>query len=281
MIVSGSASQSLAAELARVTGQALTPVEFERFPDGELLVTAPVEGDSAVVVASTVSGEAHIELLQLIDAVREQGVSTVTTVLPYMGYARQDASFETGQPISARAVAAAIGNASDRVLVVNPHKPWVCDYFDVPAEPLDAAGRLAEPLPANLEDPVFLAPDANAESIAKTVRDAYGTGETDYFEKTRKSPTEVEIAPSGTEVTDRGIVVVDDIIATGGTMSESIAVLAQRGAGAVYAACIHPVLARNARLKLARAGVERVIGTDTLDRAESVVSVAPVIADAL
>jgi len=280
MIVSGSASQSLAAELARVTGEPLAPVAFDRFPDGELLVTAPVEGDSVAIVASTVSGDAHIELLQLVDAVREQGVSEVTTVLPFMGYARQDAVFEEGQPISARAVARVIGHVSDRVLIVNPHKEWVCDYFDVPADSLDAAARLAEPLPGGL-DPVFLAPDENAESLATSVRDAYGAGETDYFEKTRKSPTEVEIAPSGADVADRDVVVVDDIIATGGTMSESIAVLNRRGAGAVYAACIHPVLARNARLKLARAGVEEVYGTDTLDRAESVVSVAPVVADAL
>lgn len=281
MIVSGSASQPLAAEVARVTGDKLAPVEFERFPDGELLVTAPIEGDRVTVVAATVSADAHVELLQLLDAVAEQGASDVTTVLPYMGYARQDAVFEAGQPISARAVARAISPLTDRVLVVNPHTPAVCDHFEVPADPLDAAGVLAEPLPAELADPVFLAPDENALSLAETVRDGYGNGATDYFEKTRLSPTEVEIAPSGTAVDGRDVVVVDDIIATGGTMSESIAVLNDRGAARVYAACVHPVLARNARLKLARAGVEAVYGTDTLDRTESVVSVAPVIADAL
>ncbi len=281
MIVSGSASQALAAEMARVMGDRLAPVEFERFPDGELLVTAPIDGDSVTVVASTVSADAHVELLQLLDAVGEQGASDVTTILPYMGYARQDAVFDTGQPISGRAVARAISPLTDRVLVVNPHTDAVCDYFEVAAEPLDAAGVLAEPLPTDLADPVFLAPDENAVSLAETVRNAYGTGHTDYFEKTRVSPTEVEIAPSGTAVDGRDVVVVDDIIATGGTMSESIAVLTDRGADRVYAACVHPVLAGNARLKLARAGVEAVYGTDTLDRTESVVSVAPIIANAL
>lgn len=281
MIVSGSASQSLAGELARGMGEPLAPVEFDRFPDGELLVRAPVEGDRAIVVAATVSGDAHVELLQLLDALREQGVTDVTTVLPYMGYARQDAVFEAGQPISARAVARAISPLTDRVLVVNPHKSAVCDFFDVPASPIDAAGVLADPLPEELSDPVFLAPDENALTLAETVHDAYGGGETDYFEKTRLSPSEVEIAPSDTDVDGRDVVVVDDIIATGGTMSESIAVLAERGAGRIFATCVHPVLARNARIKLARAGVEAVYGTDTLDRVESVTSVAPAIADAL
>lgn len=281
MIVSGSKSQALAAELARVTGEPLAPVEFDRFPDGELLVTAPVEGKRAVVVASTASGDAHIELLQLLDSIREQGVGHVITVLPYMGYARQDEAFEAGQPVSARAVARAISVPSDRVLVVNPHAPAVCDHFTVPAEPLDAAGLLAEPLPVSLTDPVFLAPDENAISLAEGVRDAYGAGEPDHFEKTRISPSEVEIAPRDTTVDGRDVIGVDDIIATGGTMSESIGVLKNRGAARVYAACVHPVFASNARLKLARAGVEAVYATDTLERAESVVSVAPAIADAL
>ncbi len=282
MIVSGSAAQSLAVSLAAETGRPLATVDAERFPDGELLASVPgFDADAAVVVASTVSDAAHVELLQLQDAVREAGADQVTTVLAYMGYARQDQAFEPGHPVSARAMARAIGAGADRVLVVNPHAPGVIDYFDVPAEALDAAGRLAEPLPDGLADPLFLAPDANARCIAETVRTAYGDGDVDHFEKQRRSSTTVEIAPSDASVEGRDVVVVDDIIATGSTMSEAIAVLADRGVGRVFVGCVHPVLAADARVRLARAGVEAVYGTDTVERAATAVSVAPVVADAL
>lgn len=280
MIVSGSATQTLAAALADATGEALAGVEFERFPDGEGIVRVDGVDDRAIVVASTVSDAAHVELLQLQDAVREAGASEVTTVLPYMGYARQDESFETGQPVSARAVARAISSGTDRVLTVNPHEEGVCDHFSVPAEAVDAAGCLAAPLP-QLSDPLFLAPDAGAVDLAETVADAYGRGGVDYFEKTRHSGTEVEIEPSDAAVAGRDVVLVDDIVATGSTMSESVAVVNDRGADRVYVTCVHPLLVRDAQLKLARAGVEAVFGTDTVERPASEVSVAPAVAEAL
>lgn len=290
MIVSGSASQSLAASVAGHLDESLASVEFHRFPDGELLAAAPdIEGRRAVIVASTVSSDTHVELLQLQDAVRGAGVEEIVTVLPYMGYARQDAAYrpdapgttESGYPVSARAVARAISTTTDRVFTVNPHEDAVCDFFDVPASPLDASPLLADPLPDDLTDPVFIAPDANALDLAETVRDAYGTGTADYFEKTRRSGTEVEIAPSDVDVGDRDAVVVDDIIATGGTMSEAIAVLDARDAVRIFATCVHPMLTRSAHTRLARAGVAAVYGTDTIERAVSDVSVASIVVDAL
>ena len=279
MIVTGSASQALAAALARELEEPLAPVSYDRFPDGELLAAVPeFDAARAVIVASTVSSDAHVELLQLQDAVREAGTEEVVTVIPYMGYGRQDRAFETGQPISARAVARAISTGADRVLTVNPHETSVCDFFEPAAESIDAAGRLAEPLPDDLAEPVFLSPDAGAVELAETVRDAYGDGDVDYFEKVRHSGTEVEITPSDVDVEERDVVVVDDIIATGSTMSESIAVLGDRGVSRVFVSCVHPLLVRDAYVKLSSAGVEAIFGTDTIERPASAVSVAPAIA---
>jgi len=282
MIVSGSQSQVLAAELAAVTDESLARVEYDRFPDGELKVRVPdPPTDRAVVVAATPSSDAHVELLQLQDALREAGVSEITTVLPYMGYGRQDRVFETGEPVSARAMARAFSTGTDRVLAVNPHEPAVADFFDVPADTVDAAGRLAEPLPEDLTEPVFISPDEGAVEIAETVSEAYGRGAIDFFEKTRHSSTEVEIEPRDAVVEGRDVVLTDDIIATGSTMSESVEVLQELGAARVFVTCVHPMLASNAVLKLAAAGVDTIFGTDTLERAVSEVSVAPAIADAL
>ena len=277
MIVPGSASQEVAAALARELDEPLAAVEYDWFADGETLVRVPDTDDRAVVVASTVSDAAHVELLQLQDAARQQA-EEVLTVLPYMGYGRQDDSFEPGQPVSARAMARSISTGTDRVLTVNPHETSITEFFDVPCASVDAAGRLAEPLP-ELTDPLFLSPDAGALALAETVRDAYGRGETDYFEKVRHSDTDVEVRPSDAVTADRDVVLVDDIVATGSTMSTAIEQLS--APARVFVTCVHPMLAANARTKLGTAGVERVYGTDTIERAVSAVSAAPAIASAV
>ena len=282
MILPGSATQALGAALAAETDRELAGVSFGRFADGErrLRVEGIETGADVVVVVSTLSDGSHVELLQLQDAAREAGASRLTTVLPYMGYARQDRSFEAGQPVSARAVARAISTGTDRVVTVNPHEPTVCEYFDVPATAVDAAGLLADPLPT-MADPLFLAPDAGARDLAVAVRDAHGRGDIDHFAKTRHTDTEVEVEPSDAAVSGRDIVLVDDIVATGSTMGEAVALLDARDAARVYVTCVHPVLTRDAYTRLCRAGVEAVYGTDTVERPVSTVSAAPVIAEVL
>jgi ribose-phosphate pyrophosphokinase len=281
MILPASETQVLAAELAAETGHELGSVHTERFPDGERhLRVEGFDGGEAVVVGSTVSDDAHVEVLQLQDALAEAGASQVTTVVPYMGYARQERAFEPGEPVSARAVARALSTGTDRVLTVNPHESRVREWFDAPTEVVDAAGRLAEPLPG-LSDPLFLAPDAGARGLAEAVRDAYGGGALDQFGKTRHSATEVELEPSEVAVEGHDVVLVDDVVATGSTMSEAVAVLDQREARRVFVTCVHPVLARNAYTRLQRAGVDGVYGTDTVEHPASAVSAAPAIADAL
>jgi ribose-phosphate pyrophosphokinase len=276
MILSGAASQGLGARLAAELGAPLGDVTYDRFPDGEQLVEVPSSIDGrAIVVSATISDAAHVQTLQLQDAAREAGAEEVVTVLPYLGYARQDTAFEPGQPVSARAVAAAISTGTDRVLTVTPHEPAVLEYFDVPASAVDAASRLAEPLPS-LSEPVFLAPDESAAELAVTVRDAYGEGEVDHFEKERHSGSEVAISPHAADVTDRDVLIVDDIVATGETMSEAIAHLDDPAS--VSVACVHPLLVENARTRLARAGVDHIYGTDTVERAVTAVSVAPSLA---
>jgi ribose-phosphate pyrophosphokinase len=289
MIVSGSGAQSLAAALATRTGEGLATVDYDRFPDGEQIVSVgeDLTGERAVVVAATDSDRAHVELLLLQDAAREAGAESVVTVLGYMGYARQDRPAPPGEdapeaayPLSARAVARAASAGSDRTLVVEPHERAVCEFFEPAAEPVEAAPRLADPLP-DLADPLFLAPDEGALDLAETVCDAYGRGTVDAFEKHRRSGERVEVTAGDTAVADREVVLVDDVVATGSTMAESVAVLGERGAAATHVACVHPLLAGNARSRLARAGVDGVYATDTLERPETAVSVAPAVAEDL
>ena len=277
MIVPGAASQAVAVALARELDEPLADVEYDRFADGERLVRVRGSGDRAVVVAATTSDRAHLELLQLQDAAGQRA-EEVLTVLPYMGYARQDEAFTAGEPVSARAVARAVSTGTDRVLTVNPHEPAVCEFFDVPCRAVDAAARLAEPL-GELSDPLFVSPDAGAAGLAETLRDAYGAGEADHFEKRRLSDMSVEVTPGDAATAGRDVVLVDDIVATGESMRTAVEQLSDPGR--VVVACVHPLLSGGARTRLADAGVDAVYGTDTIERAVSEVSVAPAIADAL
>ncbi|MEF8800914.1 MAG: ribose-phosphate diphosphokinase [Halolamina sp.] len=291
MILPGSHSQSLSARLAAATDHRLGRVRYHEFPDGELCTaidsledgeTGALAGEEAVVVASTVSSDANLELLQLQDAAREAAADRVTTVIPYMGYARQDEAFKPGQPVSARALARAISTGTDRVILVSPHEPALADFFDVPCDTVSAASRLAEPLPEGLNDPVFVAPDEGAVDIAERARDAYGRGGADYFEKERDYDTgEVTVNPGSAEVADRDVVLVDDIVATGSTMSEAISALHNREVNRAYVVCVHPLLVGNARTKLEAAGLAGIWGTDTLERDVSDTSVAPLLAERL
>lgn len=282
MIVPGSSSQALASALATELNNPLAAVTYDQFPDGETLAAVPeFDGDRAIIVATTDTNDTWIELLQLQDAVIEAGATEVITVIPYMGYTRQDRAFKSGHPVSARAMARAVSPTTDRVILINPHERSVADFFDGHATICDAAPHLAESLPSGLSEPLFVAPDAGAIELATAVRDEYGTGSTDYFEKTRHSGTDVDMNITDTNISTRDVVVVDDIIATGVTMSTAVGHLNDGGAARVYIGCIHPLLARGARTRLERAGIERIIGTDTIEREVSAVSVAPTVAAAI
>lgn len=278
-IVGGPASQLLASRTARALGTEPVLCEFNRFPDGELYlrIADEIKNESVILIQSTPTDSDLVSLLQLIDACNE--AKELNVVIPYMGYSRQDKRFKPREPISARAVARCIN--ADRVFTVNIHEKSVLGYFPCPAKNLDAAKLLGEYIAGfGLENPILVAPDEGAERLVKKVSSGLGF-DYDHLQKTRLSGDTVTIKTKNIDVTGRHVVLVDDMIATGGTMTESIKMLKDQGAVDVYLACVHPVLARNAVLRLFNAGVKDIIATDTLEKAESILSVAPLIADAL
>lgn len=278
-IVGGPASQLLASRTARALGTEPVLCEFNRFPDGELYlrIADEIKNESVTLIQSTPTDSDFVSLLQLIDACNE--AKELNVVIPYMGYSRQDKRFKPGEPISARAAARCIN--ADRVFTVNIHEKSVLGYFPCPAKNLDAAKLLGEYIAGfGLENPILVAPDEGAEGLVKKVSSGLGF-DYDHLQKTRLSGDTVTIKTKNIDVTGRHVVLVDDMIATGGTMTESIKMLKDQGAVDVYLACVHPVLARNAVLRLFNAGVKDIIATDTLEKSESILSVAPLIADAL
>lgn len=277
MIACTETAQTVGSDLAALLEESLVTLEGDG--SAQPYKDETVESDERVViVASTTTSDAHLELLELQERAKRRDPDGIVTVIPYMGYARQDKSFQEGSAISARAVAKAIGTGTDRVYAVNPHNVAVLDYFGVPSEPVDAAPELASPLPADLVDPVFLGPDEDAVWLAESVQEAYGTGHVDNFNKLRHSATEVEMDTGDRDFTGSDIVLVDDMVATGGTMSEAIRMLKDQDTGRVFVTCVHPVLANDALSRLKQAGVDDIYATNTIDRSVSRISAAPPIA---
>ena len=277
-LIAGPASQLLAGRISEISGSGLLISEFRKFPDGELYTRIMEDiGQEVTIIQSTVSDTDYVALLQLIDACSE--ASRVNVVIPYMGYARQDKRFNKGEPISARALARTI--KADNVFTVNIHDRSVIEYFDAKAFDLDATPMIGKYI-KNMEfrDPLIIAPDDGAIGIAKSASADLGI-EYDYLDKTRLSGEKVSIRPKNVNVKGRDVIIIDDIISTGGTVAETVSLLRSQGAHEVFAACVHPVLSNNAVIKLFRAGVKGIIATDTIDRGVSAVSAAPVIASAI
>jgi ribose-phosphate pyrophosphokinase len=271
-------SRALGARIAEILGAGLAEVRSSRFPDGEMYLRTGALDDTTVVVGSLLSDESLVELLLLIDACHR---SEVLLVVPYLGYARQDREFKPGEPVSARAMARALSTGVSRVVTVNVHKESVLSHFAVPASQVTLGAEIADfiaTLP--LEDPLLLAPDGGAASFVAAVA-ARGGWETDHLEKTRISGEEVRMEPVRGEPWTGDVVLVDDIISTGGTLAAAARMLAARGARGVHAVCVHGLFAGNARTLLGSAGIRELAASDTIESEMSRYSAAGAIARAL
>ncbi|HTY90336.1 MAG TPA: ribose-phosphate diphosphokinase [Methanocella sp.] len=278
-IVAGPASQLLATRVASLLDCGVDLTEYKHFPDGEVYcrVTGDIKNNDIVIIQSTFQASDLIFLLELIDACDE--AKSVTAVMPYFGYARQDKRFRPGEPITARALAKCI--KADRVFTINIHDRSVLKYFPCPAVDLNAAPELGNYIDGmELRDTTILAPDDGALNLVRSAAEPRNL-HYDYLEKTRLSGEEVKIAPKNLDIKGRDVVLMDDIISTGGTIAEAIKLLKAQGVRDVYVACVHGVFVNNAYLKLHDAGVKDILTTDTLEKAISKVSVASVIADAI
>jgi ribose-phosphate pyrophosphokinase len=280
IVVSGSASSSLAKNLASEMGCAQANVESRRFPDFECYVRIydNLNNEEVVLVQTAHPDEKIIELFLLQDAIREFTVNKLITVIPYFGYARQDKKFNSGEPISAKTLVRHIQLATDSVITVDIHEEGIIDWFDIPAKNISGMPQIGVYL-KNLDPDIIIAPDLGALDLTKMVAEVVGC-KWDYLEKTRIDGETVEMKAKNLSVSDKKVAIVDDIIATGGTIVKATEHLKSQGAKEVYAACTHGLFAKNALSRLQKV-CDEVISTDTIENETSVVSVAKEIAGAL
>ncbi len=280
MLVKGPASEGLCEEIASLTGAEMVEVKTQVFPDGEiyLKLEEDIQGKDCTVVQTTYPNQHLLELYMIQDALKENGADKIDIIVPYYSYARQDQLFEKGEPISARSIAKRIEVDADKFYSIDLHSEKIVDFFDIPADNLSAMPLLAEH--SNEKDPdLLISPDEGGVSRVKKAAEEIGI-RWDYLEKTRIDGSTVEIKPKNIDAEGKSVVILDDIIATGGTMTEAAKQLKDAGAEEVHAGCTHGLFAEDALDRLDKV-CDSVFCTDTIEQERSEVSVAPLIAEVI
>lgn len=293
LVVAGSSHPGLAEDLARELECELAACLLQTFPDGEqdVEIQTSMRGQSAFVVEPLREpvGERLLELLLLADACRRGGARSVTAVVPYMAFARQDRVTKEGRPLGAKVVADALGRgAFSGVLTVDLHSPVIASCITAPVAHLTAVPVLAEALrPLVRADSVVVAPDLGAVKLADTYARVLDLPLAVVY-KVRRSPRSVAACRIAGEVRGKRPIVVDDMISTGTTVGATVAALLDHECvGEVLVAATHGLFVGGALDRLLRPEVVRILTTDSLpqrraprERVESV-RLAPLLAEAV
>lgn len=286
-IVLGPSSEQLGEKIANILKAESVPVAFRNFPDGESYVRleGKIREEEAIIVQTTSPPQDTrlIQLALMADAAKRNGARTVRTIVPYLAYARQDKIFLQGEALSIEVIANMLKVAGvDSLLTVNVHQEKILGRFPLPAKTVSAIPLLAEYFKQQgLGGAFALAPDEGAAHIAKQANQILKGG-WGSLEKQRDHHTgQISMEKRPLDVKGKTVVIFDDIISTGGTIVAAAEILKELDAKRIYASCVHPILAGDAEKRILNAGVEEVVGTDSVPCRASKVSLAPLIAKEL
>ncbi|MEM0090020.1 MAG: ribose-phosphate diphosphokinase [Nitrososphaerota archaeon] len=286
-LVPGPASMELANKVSSILGLRLMELEYKTFPDGEsyFRYVSSVENEDVVIFQGThPPQDKHLlQLCLLSSGAKDLGARSVVAVIPYLAYAKQDRRFKEGEVVSIDVVLNILKQSGvDKILTVNIHAPWIINRSPIPIENLDAVGTLTSYiLQINLKNPIILAPGKKGEDMsaaaAKVLNADYGVIRT----KRDVNTGAVEVSLEDINVNDRDVIVIDDMISTGGTMVKSVNTLKSAGARRIFVGCVHAVMINNADKKILSSGADAIVATDTVPNNYAFVSIAGLLAERL
>jgi ribose-phosphate pyrophosphokinase len=289
LVIGGSNGEHLAIELSQLMGLELVSVEIKKFPDGETYVRilGEVSGRDVVYINSLQRSpnESLIETLLTLDALRDLGAARLIAVIPYMSYARQDSRFNPGEAISVQTIAKLFKSMRlDHLVTVDMHLHRITDpssLFGANFHNITGVRELAKYIKRNysVENTVVIGPDEEAEQWAKIMAEDLGGLEYGVLKKTRLTAEKVAVVAEGLNVQGKNVIIVDDIISTGGTIVEAVNTLRNLGAREIYVTTVHPLLIGNAYAKLLRLNLRDLVGTNSVLSPISKVSIAPAIGE--
>jgi ribose-phosphate pyrophosphokinase len=296
-VFAGNSNRALAEAICRDLGRPLSKADVGRFSDGEIQVEIAenVRGLDTFIIQST-SPDANTNLMELLimtDALKRASSGSITAVIPYYGYARQDRKVAPRVPITAKLVADLIEAAgATRVVSMDMHAGQIQGFFNVPFDHLYAAPVLLDHMrrrfDGRAEDVVLVSPDAGGVERARAYSKRLGST-LGIVDKRRTRPNEAEIMNVIGEVQGKVAVLLDDMIDTAGTLTQAANALVDKGAARVFAYATHAVLSGPAVERIQKSPIEEVVVTDTIaPRPEAsackkirVLSVAGLLAEAM
>lgn len=272
LIFSGNSNKSLAEGIVSRLGMRLGAATVSKFSDGEIMVkiNESVRGRDVFVVQPTnaPSDTNLMELMVMADALKRASANTITAIIPYFGYSRQDRASEPRVPITAKLISNLITvSGIDRVVTMDLHAGQIQGFFDIPVDNLYALPVFYKYMQDNNlcnDDTVIVSPDAGGVARARTYAKKFGMPLA-IIDKRRSSPNVAKVMHVIGEVAGKKCILIDDMIDTAGTLTEAAAALMENGAVSVKAMATHGILSGPAIDRIGGSIIEKVIITDTID----------------
>ncbi len=269
MLFSGTANEALSLEVAKYLEMPLSPVTVKRFSDGEISVqiAESVRGKDVYIIQPTCApANANLmELLIMVDALKRSSAKSITAVVPYYGYARQDRKAAPRVPISAKLVANLMETAGiTRMVTVDLHASQIQGFFDIPVDNLYGAILFMDYIKAkNFPNPIIASPDVGGVARARYFAKELGLDMV-IIDKRREKANVAEVMNVIGEVEGKDVILIDDMIDTAGTMMKGASALKKLGAASVMACCTHPVLSGPAYERIEAGELDELVVANTI-----------------
>ncbi|MGC8581505.1 MAG: ribose-phosphate diphosphokinase [Thermoplasmata archaeon] len=278
-ILTGNYGEKIGKELQSMLDIRLVQPTIKKFPDGELYVRVneKVMDDIAIIVNNAFNGESILETSFLINAIDKMGVKKIITVIPYLGYTRQDKKFLEGEAISSEVIAKFLSMNNSEIFIVEPHSNNIEKYFSCKVNFISPAEEIAKNY-ANKIDMV-ISPDKGGIERAKVIASLLGV-DYSYLNKKRISSYEVAMDLNNVSVKGKRVLLVDDVISTGGTILKALELLKNDGASEVHVVCTHGLFLNNSDINISQNSTS-LSCTNTLNTKYSRISISPLIAKQL
>ena len=286
-VISGNASEDLAKRVAKKLKCSFVKSELRIFPDGEGKITINSKPKkSKIVVVQSTYPPVDSNLLRAFSLISKakQFSNNVIAVIPYLGYARQDKEFLLGEIITAKIIAKLLKAAgASKVIVIDIHSKIALNQFTIPSKNVSAVPELVKFFKKiNLKDPLVVSPDQGGIERANSFAKLYGTDFVALKKHRDRKTGKVVIKSSGLkQVSGRDLILVDDMISTGGSIVKAAEFLKKQKCKRVFVACTHGLLQNNAEKKIRNAGVTKIVSTNTIPGNTSIVDVSGIIANAI
>ena len=269
-LISCTNNTSLSKEIARKLGKKLVDTKITRFADGEVYVeiNENMRGQDVFVIQSTSTpvNDSIMELLICVDALRRASAKSITAVLPYYAYARQDRKVTPRSPISAKLFANLLaGSGVSRVLTMDLHANQIQGFFDIPVDNLFAAPTLVSHIKKNIKikNIVCVAPDVGGVERARAIGKRL-LADLAIIDKRRSGPGKSEVMNVIGNVKNKTCIIIDDLVDSGGTIVNAASALKSKGAKDVYAYVVHGVLTGEAVKKINKSKIQRFVISNSI-----------------